>query len=337
MASYPFFSNPGLGGLASYAARTMLDQRTNADRPPVEQPSWMNRAGAPQFLNAFLMGGNNAPEVSSGSRYLDLAMQNEAQRQFRNQAAYNAVQEGIRMQAQRAAEEQRMNGVVDGVAFRNGQPVGFAGGVPGAQNLTYGRNSPDPQGFKEGGLMGRFAPGGDEAFRQELWKRVAAMPGPQQTPTAGVAGATLAGATEAASVAASTPNISPEQMMYVTGPLAPWRQAVDRSVTQAAAAPLLEGATITERQQSKANTEAGVSARKQLEVFEKALPEVLPEIAAQAGVAVDEAVLAETILAEDKMINELKRYTPMLAQKLGVDPKILLRWAQDRRKKAKAA
>lgn len=326
MATIPF--NPMLPG--NWLMRSVNDMPLEpVDRNPYapQMPPEMSR----YWQAAQLTGGNNSLEDDASIRrqYL-LNIQRAAQRQAAQRAGYDAVQAGLAMQAQQA-QQFNPNGVNNGIAFRQdprtGQvsPVGFAGAVSGVA-----------PGIPEAGFTG----GERNAFQRELMKRVAAMPtGPSRAnPMAGVVDAGIGGATSAPVATAPTP----AEMMYVTGPLAPWRQALDRTVnvpqgTMPVPPELAKTLTSSELKKQQETIDKGLAERAKLPALEKAVPDLLAALSTELGVAVNEDVLLNDILREPA--NEFEKSIPLkytkagqYAARLGVDPKLLIRWAQDRKK-----
>jgi hypothetical protein len=310
---------------------------------PAQQPAYSNPNRDMLRAVMQLTGGQNmVPDEAAARRQTALALQDEVRRQAQWQSAYDAVQAGKAMQAQQAAEQQRLNGVNNGVAYRNGQPVGFAGAVPGVR-----------PGIPQGG----FNPAEQQAFNRQLMAMVNPMPAatPQQMVANAPApvAAPMPGAAfqrseafmprttqglpddtpESASRAARTARgltfgglSRPETGggMPLTRPVVPDRQNLN--IAQAA--------------NQEANITRGLAARDQIKTLEKSLPSLLPQIAELVGAAVDEDALANQILAEEEWNKTQEGQPPYISElpvinfflPLGIDPKVALRWAQDRKK-----
>jgi hypothetical protein len=306
-----------------------------------------------------LTGGNNVINSEADIRRQTLlALQRDAQRNAAMEQGRWAVEQLKGQQAAEAyrAANDRNNGVVDGVAYRNGQPVGYVGTVPGMA-----------PGIPAGG----FNPAERQRFNQQLMA-LATQQGPQmtvpmQSPQSALATGALAGATAPTQVGQV-----PEIVVANAAPVAPaiprsmqgiWdrlpqtpqglpddRPGTVARVSRESRGILPQGGTIAERQQSQANTERGKAAREDLGKFEAQLPTILSEVSAEQGLAVDEDILADTLLAEAAAAEQQGlgkgTLTPSmpkgpgigltLAQRLKLDPKALVRWAQDY-KKGKAA
>jgi len=322
-----------------------------ATERPFEEVAVVETPQADRFMAAAnLTGGNNSLENPAAiQRSYLLELQREAQRQAalgRGRTAVDALKarqwmDGTRTTADGEAAPAgyvapfNPNGVSNGVAYRNGAPVGFAGSVPGVAAIP------------EGG----FNPVERTAFNRSLLdaasaSRPVAMPqSVAVAPPVSVTEEVIAPATPAA-----MQSISPAAYSFALGPNNPFRMAMNQGVMPAAPVvasapairPRASRATIEEIQSERANLERGTAARQQLTQFEQQLPEVLATLGAETGVALDEDVLANQILSDDDQVKGKKKSTPgsygnltlyKTAERLGIEPKVLVRWANDRKKK----
>lgn len=313
-----------------------------AQARPVAAPAMTPEADR-IFAAAMLTGGNNSIEDPASVRrqYL-LALQRDVQRE-------RGIIEGQRMIQQeqlRRQAEARSNGVVDGIAYRNGQPVGFRGEVAGIES-----------GVRPGG----FNPQEQQLFNRQLMAMVnppAVQPMGLPMPVdASIRGA-LAGAPLPVSVpvtAAGLPDDTPEAASRFARerrgmPFQPiQRDAVRQALMGETGGagpsgrpqvPGRQGLSIAQAVDQEANITRGLEARQQIKTLESSLASVLPQIAEMVGTQVDADALANQILAEEEWSRTQQGPSPYISElpvvnfflPLGIDPKIALRWAQDRKK-----
>lgn len=310
------------------------------------------------FAAALMGGGNNALNPEAIRRAGLLQVQRDAQLAIGSRNGREAVEQLKRKQwmegTRSLADEEagavapayagsaipfNPNGVNNGIAYRNGQPVGFSGAVPGVASIP------------ETG----FNPAEQQAFRKTLWDRVAqSVQTPQKAVLVGNPNPAIAATAEYAptrfgttiqGLPDDTPGAAARSARMARGmPYNPLRAAMD-SPQPPIEQFVPQGGNVTQRALDRQNTQAGLAAREQVKLIDKALPEILPQIAQEAGIAVDEDALASQILAEAEWLNGKREGKPPFINELGVnayfegrgiDPKVLVRWAQDRKKKKAA-
>lgn len=343
-------------------ARGLVPYATGMEPQRPVTPQMPPNLGRYMQLATLTNGNNSLEDEESLRRQYLLQIQQQAQRENALRSGREAVEAGKIMQAQQAADQQKLNGVVNGVAFRNGQPVGFAGNVQGATNLTYPTSGDPILGqftHRQGGLMGRFADdASQQAFNKQLWTHVGNIGREQQGPRNDIAGPPRPTTANVAAAPTSfdsipTPAGVPAEfraamLPYITGPLSPVRQAIEAQAApqQRPAIPNRGDLSVAEVRDQEANITRGLAARDQLKTFQAKLPELLGLLSEEEGLVIDEDVLASDILKTagplkekpssfDKSIPVSRTRAGQIAERLGLDPKVVVRWAQDR-KKAKA-
>lgn len=299
------------------------------------------------MARALASGGYTDPRNESAiGRVEAMNIQNQARRQiydenFRNEMLPNILRQQY-MNGQRtrgeiksrlpsltddyldAMDQQRPfdpNGVRNGIAFRDGRPVGATG------RIDVGTGAIPEAGFRDSER---------EDFRRQLMARLEDSLQPPPRPRATMVEGQMP-VMELSSPETPFPTGRPSISDYIP---------TDNPVEAARATMTPErrsGMTINEISGDVANTAKGLEARNSLVKFEEKLPDLLAVLSAEAGIDVDEDALVEEILRawtpgrkNEKDLKSMNQFalkqTAGLAERLGFDPKILLRWAQDRKK-----